>query len=507
MQAVQDLNRTQEYDIRLSVGYTAKLFRLAHYGGDEEELDAAIKIFVDAICGHPGVERIVESWHVIDEPVCRPIPPPPEIDQRVTWGEASLITECFHKHQVANGRNWPFIYVELGPGRSQGAAGTDPNWWKIETGTGWSDRVYDPSNVEKSDVNNITSLPSGIGTDAQKIQKYVDGIGGVGWDPAPTIRPKVILAPDYYAWSANNWAYTVGPPWRKWRQIYDWWSALTVTGYGSVALPFHAVLEGGAQTLAGDPPPPFLKARLPGHIDMHNMVRMVKDYGMQGVAFWGWSTSSNRFDQDIDKKLTKRYWADGTTAPQSYFDMSTDDENWGEAISTEMWRNVPTADPAPPPAEYYTSAVPSTSRLVPNAPHDPPGTVWDTTTQPDGWWIRFDLAESAKVYLKIKDQVTGDVVRILDWGFRENSTRPATTIVLADLYEIAPGRYWNLVSSEAGTEAERRPADGSSSGDLNGTAQFWDGMDYNNQGPLSGKYDIEMYVDGTALPDTVEVEL
>ncbi|MAF09898.1 hypothetical protein CMK11_05540 [Candidatus Poribacteria bacterium] len=504
VQGALDLNDSGSYDIKLSVGYIVKLFRESHYA-NHTLLEAAIKVFVDDICTYDRVDEVVRTWHVIDEPVAKP---PDDVD--VTWGEAGLITRLFHKHQVANGKNWPFIYVELAPGRSKGDVGTDPNWWKIESGAGWSDRIYDPGNVEVSDDSDIPGVPGGIGTDAEKIQKFVDEIGGAAWSPAPTVRPKLILAPDYYSWASNHWAHTVGPPWRKWRQIYDWWNALTVTGYSSVALPFHALMEGGAQSL--DEADPFVKTKLPGHIDMHNMIRMVKEYGMQGVYFWGWSTGSTTSD---DPKLTKSHWADGTSSPQSDFVVSGHDEKWGEAVSTEMCRNVPTVTPSPP--EFYSDAVPGASRLVLEGTDNLAGAVADTSTSVDGYWIRFSLAASAKVYFRIKRKAGDAVVRILDWGFRRNSTRPTTTISTSDLYEIAPGRYWNLVSSnDAGLNRRPgypQPEDGDPpdievSGDMNGTAQFWDLRDYNNQViTTSGTYVIEMYVDGSPLTDTLEVEI
>ncbi len=468
------------YDIRMSVGYIGKMFNTAD--------DTDIEDFVNAICDISDVDNIVRSWHVIDEPVAAAELGSGPYEDDITAERMGEIVQVVHETQVDRGRNWPFIYAEGGDGR-ENAAKTE-SWWKVVS----QDREYDPANLGILDQNGAASV-----NDATKIQAYADEMANVAHNG---VAADLIYAPFYYAWTSNNWRYSVLPPWRKWRYIYEWWTDLTA-GTANRKFPVFAVIEGAAQSTSGGAKwsdADDAKSMLQGYIDMHNNMRMVKDFGFTGVYMWGWTTSST---DEQDLWLTKSHWSHDNTnnTIQTEFYVSTAQEQWGEAVSNEMWRNLSTSPTSE--EEHLDSgdddAIPSSSGLV--------ATVWDDFTPTggnaiDGFWIQFDLHQSGRVWFTIEnDQST--VVRVLDWGFRNDTDRPTNSITTADVNALAPGRYRNLVTLADMTLATRRPDTGAISGDLNGTAQYWDLRDNDNALQDPGVYTVRMYREGSEVGSSV----
>ncbi len=478
------------YKIKVSIGWIGKMYQLSSR--------ALRRAFVNAICDEPGVDEVMESWHVIDEPVTAK-----EDDTSVTPSTMASVVADFHEAQVDRGKSWPFIYSENADGRTQ--PGTSNTWWQVVG----QDRIYNPANVTDSTYGwNVD--------DGAKIMAYVDGMSG---KTHLGVNSKLILAPFDYMWAGFKWRYAVSPPWRMWRQIHNWWKSRTGGASGDT-FPFYALVEGAAQTHENDPID--LKSKTQGHVGMHNQMRMALGYGFQGVWLWGWTTSATGAP-DLD--LTKSHWThDNAISPQNHFYVSTEKERWGEAVSSEMWRNIgtgPDGDKLPTDqAEWFAEAIPP-----PPDPLDPDNTgsglrgtradkYVDPQTgaekAPSGYWIQYDLHESGRVYFLIRDSA-GDVVRVLDWGFRVDDQRPTPAITLAELLPLSPGRYRNMVTENpAILIADRRPDVDGVSGDMNGTAQYWDLKDDNNGvvpgGPTDVRtYTIEMYRDGTQVGPTLSV--
>jgi hypothetical protein len=160
----------EPYDIRVSVGYIAKLFP----SGTLSEVPE----FVNAICDVPGVDGVVVSWHVIDEPIGKGSATPVYVHD---------VVDAFHGAQVARGKNWPFIYIEAADGRYDWSDPNHPNaqgWWP-PTPDG-KDRYYNPANFTKDGKN-----------DAQRIHEFVHAIASVVSSGVPA-RPILML--DYYLW-------------------------------------------------------------------------------------------------------------------------------------------------------------------------------------------------------------------------------------------------------------------------------------------------------------------
>ena len=310
------------YDMKLSIGYIGGMFNDAD--------DTNIEDFVNEICDIEGIDDIVRSWHVIDEPVTAAELGSGPYENDITSERMGEIDQEVHETQVDRGRNWPFIYAEGGDGR-ENAAQTE-SWWKVVG----QDREYAPANLEILDQNGPASV-----NDYTKIQAYADEMADVTHEGVPA---DLIYAPFYYAWTSNNWRYSVLPPWRKWRYIYEWWSDLTA-GTANRKFPVFALIEGAAQAGSGGEKwtdADDAKSMLQGHIDMHNNMRMVKDFGFTGVYLWGWTTSTTAND---DLWLTKSHWAHDNTSNtiQEDFYVSTAEERWGEAVSNEIWRNLSTS--------------------------------------------------------------------------------------------------------------------------------------------------------------------
>ncbi len=242
----------------------------------------------------------------------------------------------------------------------------------------------------------------------------------------------------------------------------------------------------------------YVKEKAQGHIDMHNQIRVAKEYGFQGVGFWGWSTGSTTAE-DLD--YTKNHWTHDEDFPlQDMFTLSGQEERLGEAVSNETWRNVgqdPSDVKSTEYKEFFTDAIPTTSGIV--------ATVADETPNcDDGYWIQYDLKDNGRVFFKIKND-SGTVVRVLDWGFNKSTDPPDASTDEGDIYPIAPGRYRNIPSND--TNVAARPSVGGESGDMNGTAQFWDLEDYKSVGVPNGDYTIEMYVEGTEVGSSATVEV
>lgn len=161
----------------------------------------------------------------------------------------------------------------------------------------------------------------------------------------------------------------------------------------------------------------------------------------------------------------------------------------GEAVGNEVWREQ----------ELYTEAIPTASGIV--------EAVADPDTDPavenplPGYWLRFDLATRSRVHFVILD-AAGYTVRILDWGYKSNTSKPAPGFNYLDLYQLAPGRYRNLVRPTGTTSfplSVCRPDFGSESGDMNGVAIWWDLRDYDNGLVPNATYYAQMYVEGSAV--------
>jgi hypothetical protein len=272
---------------------------------------------------------------------------------------------------------------------------------------------------------------------------------------------------------------------RKWKFIQEWW-ADQFPNY-----PIHALMEGAAQVTSQGPN--YVKTMLQGHVDMHNQMRMALKYGFNGIGLWGWS-SSNTTAPDL--YYTKHHWTyDTAHTPQLYFSVSDQLERWGEAVGNEVWREQ----------EFYTEAIPSAGGIV-AAIADP-----DTDPPPNqdplpGYWIQFDLAQRARVHFVIRDS-GGSTTRILDWGYKNNTSKPGPGFTYLDLYGLAAGRYRNLVRPSSGTFplSVCRPTVDGVSGDMNGTAIWWDLRDENNVPVSSGSYFAQMYAEGVAVGASVSL--
>ena len=201
-QAVDLQSESPTYRIKMSIGYIFKMFT--------QDTTASIDGFVDDICAVDGVDSVVESWHVIDEPVAAPRDPENPNEDYVTAANMATVVQAFQEAQVDRGKNWPFIYAENGDGRG-GANG----WWPVyNPSAGWAYRKYDTSNYTFTDIN-------GAANDAVKIRAYIDAIADATHNGVDAIP---LLQPFYYPWASGHFQYSVLPPIRKWHYIQEWWS-------------------------------------------------------------------------------------------------------------------------------------------------------------------------------------------------------------------------------------------------------------------------------------------
>lgn len=101
------------YAMKLSIGYIGGMFNDAD--------DTNIEDFVNEICDIEGIDDIVRSWHVIDEPVTAAELGSGPYENDITSERMGEIVQVVHETQVDRGRNWPFIYAEGGDGRENAA--------------------------------------------------------------------------------------------------------------------------------------------------------------------------------------------------------------------------------------------------------------------------------------------------------------------------------------------------------------------------------------------------
>jgi hypothetical protein len=232
----------------------------------------------------------------------------------------------------------------------------------------------------------------------------------------------------------------------------------------------------------------YNKELLQGHIDMHNQMRMALNYGFNGIWLWAWASSDNA--QNLYR--TRAHWTyDPAHSPQSYFSDANQLERWGEAVGNEVWREQ----------EYFTEAIPTASSIVGAVPDTSPNDPDDPACRPNcppnpGYWIQFDLAQRGRVHFIIR-KTDSTYVRTLDLGYKNNTQKPTSMFNYQELYPLAAGRYRNLITKN--TNLVRRPSVGSVSGDMNGTAAWWDLKDDNNVGAPNGNYTVQMYREGTPV--------
>lgn len=407
--------------IKCSIGYLQKLF---YYWPTDTIKTDQINDFVDAICNISNVGDVVESWHVVDEPVGQE-----EEDKLNKTAVRDLVkTVNDRQHLSSNGnRDWPFHIV-----LNADQEGTK-NFWPICG----NDRYYDPDIRFKDYIDAIAACwPTGAGA-------------------------KVIISLFYYPWSSNNWSYGSLPPWRKWRFIFEkfrqWYP-------NSTTHPVHFILEGGANNQN------YLY-HLAGHVDMHQQVRMARNYGAQGIWFWGWGNRDATLSQNL--KFTMTHWVDSSF---SNFYVSGHDERWGEAVANEVTAGI----------EGISAAIPASSKIV------------GTATSPNGFWIKYWLASRGKVEFRINNK-NGTWVKRIDLGYKNNTSKPSFSESWTDFYDSVAGKYEYTPGNDRG----------SGNNDLFGTAANWNKTDNDFQSVTAANnpYTIHMYVNGTEVGCPVQVNV
>ncbi len=399
-------------ELKCSIGYVWKLF--------STRPESEINQFVDAICNIPNVERVVESWHVVDEPLTK------NLNKNAIRDLVRTIND--RQHLTANGgRRWPFHIVlgadHEGPG----------NFWPVSG----MDRRYNP-NIQ--------------------FKRYIDAIAAC---PPTGAGASVVISLYYYPWMAGQWAYGSLPPWRKWRFILErfrqWYP-------DPITHPIHFVLECGAAN-------PHYSAYLPGHVDMHQQVRMARNYGVQGIWFWGWGNRDNSTTQNL--QFTMTHWTD-SSFPDFY--ASGYDERWGEAVANEVTAAK----------EGILAAMPAKSKIV------------GTTKTPRGIWIRYWLADRGKVEFHIRNRNRTRIKRI-DLGYKNNTSKPNFSESWANLYDSVAGRYEYIPGRNRG----------SGDRDLLGTAAYWNKTNNSFQmvSAAWNPYTINMYVNGIEVGSPVQVNI
>lgn len=396
--------------VKCSLGYVWKLF-----GGRPV---AEINQFVDEICNIENVGDVVESWHVVDEPLTK------YLDKDSIRDVVKTIND--RQHLPANGsRDWPFNIV-IGADKE----GTS-DFWPVYI----NDRYYNPD---------------------PQLKNYIDAIAA-DW-PAGA-GAKVIISLYYYPWASRNWSYGSLPPWRKWRyfieKFREWYP-------DPATHPIHFVIEGGAANR-------YYSVHLAGHVDMHQQVRMARNYGAQGIWFWGWGNRDNPLSQNL--QFTMTHWVN--SAYHGIY-VTGHAERWGEAIANE----VTTA------REEISIAVPKESKIV------------DITQVSNGFWIRYWLASRGKVEFRIHDSNNNWVKRI-DLGYKNNTSKPSFSEDWANFYDSVPGRYEYMPGTDRGMGKS----------DYFGTAAYWNRTN-NDFRPVSAgynPYNVIMYVNGNEVGSPVQV--
>ena len=400
--------------VKCSIGYVWKLFR--------QRPDSEIEQFVDAICNIPDVDRVVESWSVVDEPLGK------SLNKNAVRDLVRTIND--RQHQPANGdRDWPF-HIVLGA-----SVEGSHDFWPLRSG--YNDRYYDPDPRFKNYIDAIATFqPAGAGA-------------------------RVIISLFYYPWETGHWRYGSLPPWRKWRFIVEkfrqWYP-------DSTTHPIHFVLEGGA---AAKVP----ATHLAGHVDMHQQVRMARNYGAQGIWFWGWGNRDNSSTRNL--KFTTTHWVD-SSSPN--FHVSGNDERWGEAVANEVTAG----------REGISAAIPSLSKIS------------GISQISNRIWIKYWLASRGKVEFRIYNRNNAPVKRI-DLGYKNNTSRPSFSESWTNLYDSVAGKYEYIPGVNRG----------GGDNDLLGTAACWDKRDNDFQGASTARnpYTIHMYVNGEEVGDPVQVNV
>lgn len=267
--------------------------------------------------------------------------------------------------------------------------------------------------------------------------------------------------PYYYPWIANNWNYTVHPPWKKWEQYIEklhdeFFGAEATTTHPN--LKFHPILDASQhmtnKASEKDPKKTIREPTglpLPGHADMHKQIRVVwnllqKYPSVTGIWFLGWNID--------DGKALQR-----ATAHNNW----TENRKWAEAIQNE-----------PHATEEIREAIPDVSKIhLPFKTSDPnaPGTR-----------IPYSLSERKRFEIRIYDDnldenPNAELVRTLDEGY--DGVSPA-------------GEFVN--SNWSGRTYEH----------LGGTCAYWDGFHWNSANGMYEKvandtYYLYLYLDGTRV--------
>ncbi|MCD6506434.1 hypothetical protein J7M22_07380 [Candidatus Poribacteria bacterium] len=346
------------------------------------ELDSYVRYICDNLTS--AQKSLVAGWYLDDDGL-----PKKDTHTVQKWKE---VINTVHTAQKCKGVNWPFFWADDIDG--------DMFWYLDEQG--WHHRIPD------------------------KLKDWVDAFPS---DATP------IFMPYYYPWSANNWKYTVWPPWRKWQTFMNNLNdVFPVTSYPN--LKFQPVLEAWQKKQ-----PDGSSLPKPGHVDMHKQIRVVlSQVRVNGIWFLGWYMT-----QTEQPKATESGWAKNNWT-------QSDSPCWAEAI-----QNEPEAQ-----TEGISDAIPGSNQILQNYPN--PFTHKSDDT--GGTRIPYHLAQRASFQLKIYN-VNGQLVRTIDEGYTGISPQ---------------GKFEN------GTETQG-PV-------LNGTSAYWDGK--NNQGEIvsSGTYYCYLVVDG-----------
>lgn len=396
------------------------------------KLEKYVEWICERLSNLPELKNACMGWYLMDDTFSKWWLTPSDLD---LWEQ---VIDTVHQVQKTFSLNLPFFFNYITDG-----GGNLVLWENVKQTTGnlYEDNPYPPPPIRYRRY----TIPDWM---KEAILKKEQG----GRFPDDAIR---VLQPYYYPWESNQWNYTTMPPWFKWNQVIRTLND-TFPASENPDLQFQPILEAGdIQSTA---------LRLPGHADMHKQIRVLLSLEPKHriTCLWliGWTV--DRIPWPGDEGFAKDHWTLNSTYK----------ERWAEAIQTEIGDEL-----SQPTTESIIDARPPAPALLIT-----PGTEFSGSVR-----IPYQLAEAARVNIRINQSGTSITIREIDEGFGG----------------ICPAGYYdrNPYGALGPDDALR----------LHGTSAHWDGYeDYPKLQPKSASYrkvaDNGDYDIWLVLNDTTEID-